>query len=275
MNHTHDCQIAVSTYFPFPDGSRKSVAAAGAVPSTSTSADRSSRCWHATPSAAARLSAVADTFARGHSGRNASLKSKPRKRGLIDGVFFTTDISSRSFRSVISTVPGTENASRVSEPRSIPHSTRYAPSRAGAPAGSNLSSPSSTALCHSCAVGAGGSRRHVPRRRSASKNLVRVPPMSTASTTSVDDGGGPSSGACWWICFASASCTSSASSCAAFATVAGSRRRRAKRSRYASTQRAQMSSSAKRKASTAPIRWAQGVRTRSAPYRVPAASIRR
>jgi hypothetical protein len=77
-------------YLPFPEGSRKIVATAGAVPRTRTRAERSDGFWHATPSAAARLSATADTLAAGATSRKASLKSKPRKRGLIDGVFLIT-----------------------------------------------------------------------------------------------------------------------------------------------------------------------------------------
>ena len=72
VSRTHDCQIAVSMNLPLPDGSRKSVATAGAVPSTMTRAERRCGCWQATPSAAARLSAMAETFAAGATSWNES-----------------------------------------------------------------------------------------------------------------------------------------------------------------------------------------------------------
>ena len=90
VNQTQDCQMATSMYLPLPEGSRNTVATAGAVPSTTTSADRSPTSWHATPSAAARLSATALTLAWGQTPRKASLKSKPRNLGDIDGVFLMT-----------------------------------------------------------------------------------------------------------------------------------------------------------------------------------------
>ena len=46
--------------------------------------------WQATPNAAARLSATAETLAVGQTSRKASLKSKPRNLGDMDGVFLTT-----------------------------------------------------------------------------------------------------------------------------------------------------------------------------------------
>ena len=83
MSHTHDCQMAVSMNLPLPDGSRKIVATAGAVPSTMTRAERRCGCWQATPSAAARLSAMAETLAAGATSWNESWLGLVRVRGNV------------------------------------------------------------------------------------------------------------------------------------------------------------------------------------------------
>ena len=94
MSHTHDCQMAVSMNLPLPDGSRKMVATAGAVPSTMTRAERRCGCWQATPSAAARLSAMAETLAAGATSWNESWLGLGLGLGLKFGLGFGLGLTS-------------------------------------------------------------------------------------------------------------------------------------------------------------------------------------
>mmetsp|Transcript_11006 Transcript_11006/g.21078 ORF Transcript_11006/g.21078 Transcript_11006/m.21078 type:complete len:241 (+) Transcript_11006:813-1535(+) len=94
-------------YLSLPEGSRKKVATAGAVPRTRTRPLFTSGRRHAAPRAAPMLSESALIFDLGKVEPKAFWKSNPLNFRLKLGMFFTT-VSRSRYTPASSTVPGTE-----------------------------------------------------------------------------------------------------------------------------------------------------------------------